>query len=453
MIDTSVLRENDIRGVYGENITETLAERVGIAFGTYLIEKGQNKCVVGYDNRVSGEKLVESLIRGLVSTGINVKFIGIVTTPILNYATICLNIEAGIMVTASHNPANENGFKIFGEKFLHLKRNELEIVYEYIKNPKHLNTKGTLEYINIIEQYINMLETYILKGTRKLKVAIDTGNGTTSLFIKDIISKFNIEPIFLNVESDGNFPVHNPDPNNDKNLEELKRIVIEKKCDFGVAYDGDGDRVGIVDEIGNTIESDKLIAIFSRNIIPKTLNKKVIIDVKCSNALVEDIKRIGGEPIMVKNGSAFIETELSTKNVLVGGEYSGHIFFRDKFYGFDDGIYASLRFYEILSNTNKKSSELLDGYAYYFNTPELKIATTDEKKWNIVEKVKDYVKSKGYEYLDIDGVRVIFDDGWALIRCSNTGPNLTLRFEAKTNERLIEIKNEFENLIQNLISS
>ena len=229
MIDTSVLRENDIRGVYGENITETLAERVGIAFGTYLIEKGQNKCVVGYDNRVSGEKLVESLIRGLVSTGINVKFIGIVTTPILNYATICLNIEAGIMVTASHNPANENGFKIFGEKFLHLKRNELEIVYEYIKNPKHLNTKGTIEYINIIEQYINMLETYILKGTRKLKVAIDTGNGTTSLFIKDIISKFNIEPIFLNVESDGNFPVHNPDPNNDKNLEELKRIVIEKK--------------------------------------------------------------------------------------------------------------------------------------------------------------------------------------------------------------------------------
>ena len=296
-----------------------------------------------------------------------------------------------------------------------------------------------------------MLETYILKGSRRLKIAIDTGNGTTSLFIRDIISKFNIEPIYLNIESDGRFPNHNPDPNNDKNLEELKKVVIEQNCDFGIAYDGDGDRVGIVDELGNTIESDKLIAIFSRNIIPKTLNKKVLIDVKCSNALVEDIKTIGAEPIMVKNGSAFIENELNIRDILIGGEYSGHIFFRDKFYGFDDGIYASLRLYEILSNTNVKCSNLLEGYTHYFNTPEIKVKTTDEKKWDIVSNVKEYVISKGYEYLDIDGVRVMFDDGWALIRCSNTGPNLTLRFEAKTEERLKIIKNEFESLISKLV--
>lgn len=451
MIDTSVLRENDIRGVYGKNITEELAVRVGVAFGTYLTQKGQTTCVVGYDNRISGEKLVENLMRGLVRTGINIKFLGMVTTPILNYATISLNIEAGIMVTASHNPANENGFKIFGENFLHLKRTDLEQVYEYIKNPKTIQNKGTIEYVNINESYINMLDTYILKGNRRLKVAIDTGNGTTSLFIKDIINKFNIEPIYLNIESDGHFPVHNPDPNNDNNLEELKKVVIKEKCDFGIAYDGDGDRVGIVDESGNTIESDKLIAIYSRNIIPKTLNKKVLIDVKCSNALVEDIKELGAEPIMVKNGSAYIETELSNRDVLIGGEYSGHLFFRDKFYGFDDGIYASLRLYEILSNTNKKCSQLLEGYTHYFNTPEIKVKTTDEKKWYIVNKVKEYVIAKGYDYLDIDGVRVIFNDGWALIRCSNTGPNLTLRFEAKTNNRLNEIKNEFESLINKLV--
>lgn len=451
MIDTSVLRENDIRGVSGENITEELAQRVGNAFGTYLIKKGQKYCVVGYDNRLSGEKLVENLMRGLVNTGINIKFLGMVTTPMLNYATISLNIEAGIMVTASHNPANENGFKIFGENFLHLKRAELEKVYEYIKNPIFIKDKGTIEYININDSYINMLETYTLKGNRRLKVAIDTGNGTTSLFIKDIIDKFNIEPIYLNVESDGSFPVHNPDPNNDKNLEELKSVIVKENCDFGIAYDGDGDRVGIVDELGNTIESDKLIAVFSRDIIPKTLNKKVLIDVKCSNALVEDVRRIGAEPIMVKNGSAFIETELSTRDILIGGEYSGHIFFRDKFYGFDDGIYASLRLYEILSNTNKKCSELLEGYTHYFNTPEIKVKTTDEKKWHIVNQVKEYVISKGYDYLDIDGVRVMFEDGWALIRCSNTGPNLTLRFEAKTNNRLNEIKNEFENLVNKLV--
>lgn len=451
MIDTSVLRENDIRGVYGKNITEELAILVGKAFGTYLINNKKKECVVSYDNRVSGETLVENLMKGLVSTGINVIFIGMTTTPVLNYATINLNIEAGIIVTASHNPANENGFKLFGNDFLHLKHQELEKVYELIKTKEFIFGKGTIIYKNINDSYINMLDTYILKGNKKLKVAIDCGNGTTSLYIKDVIKKFNIEPIFINSISDGRFPNHNPDPNNDKNLVELKEIVKKEKCDFGAAYDGDGDRIGIVDELGNTIESDKLIAIFSRNIIPKTLNKNVIIDVKCSNALTLDLKNIGANPIMVKNGSAYIETVLKEQNSYVGGEYSGHIFFRDKYYGYDDGIYASLRMYEILSNTNKTCSELLEGYKKYYNTPEIRIKTTDEKKWKIIEKVKDYVKSKGYNFLDIDGVRVEFEDSWALVRCSNTEPSITIRYEAETEKRLEEIKNEFDTLINTLL--
>lgn len=450
-MDFSVLRENDIRGVYGKGITEELAYRVGSAFGTYLSNKNKKECVVGYDNRVSGDKLVKKVIEGLVNTGINVKFIGMVTTAILNYATIYFNIEAGIMVTASHNPSNENGFKIFGENFLHLKRNELEIFYDLIKTENFTTGLGKVEYADLKHSYENMLAAYINIGKKRLKVAFDPGNGTTSLFIKDIVKYFNIEPIFINSESDGSFPVHNPDPNVDANLKGLKEIVIKEKCDLGLAFDGDGDRVGIVDELGNTIESDKAIAIFSRHIIPRTLNKKVILDVKCSKALVEDLENIGATPIMVKNGSAFIETELNEKDILVGGEYSGHIFFRDKYYGYDDGIYAGLRMFEILSNTDKKCSELLEGYNKYFNTPEIKVATTDEKKWSIVENVKDYVKSKGYEFIDIDGVRVTFSDGWALIRCSNTGPNLTMRFEATTTDRLDSIKNEFTNLVNELV--
>lgn len=451
MIDTSVLRENDIRGVYGKNITEDLAYKVGLSFGTYLKSKKRNKCVVGYDNRTSGKSLVSSLMRGLVKTGIDIKFIGMVTTPVLNYATIHLNIEAGIIVTASHNPRDNNGFKLFGDNFLHLKREELEKVYELIKNPKFIESKGTIEYIDIKTSYINMLDAYILKGKKRLKVAIDTGNGTTSLFIKDIISKFNIEPIFINIESDGSFPNHNPDPNNDENLAELKKVVVKENCDFGMAFDGDGDRVGIVDELGNTVESDKLISIFARNIIPKTLNKKVIVDVKCSNALIEDVKKLNAEAIMLKNGSAFIETEMITKDVLVGGEYSGHIFFRDKYYGYDDGIYAGLRLYEILSNTDLKCSELSNGYKHYFNTPEIRVKTTDEKKWDIIKSIKNYVIGKGYEFKTIDGVRVEFEDGWALIRCSNTEPSITARFEATTSERLDEIKKEFNNLLTSLV--
>ena len=433
------------------NITEEVAYIVGCAFGTYLKNNNKNECVIGYDNRLSGESLVKELIKGLISTGINIKFIGMATTPLLNYATIILNIEAGIMVTASHNPSNENGFKLFGEKFLHVKRDELLKIYELIKNKEFIIGEGKVTYIDVRDKYYNMLNAYIKNGKKRLKVAIDPGNGTTCILIKEIISKLNIEPIYLNDKSDGSFPVHNPDPNVDSNLIGLKNTVVSEKCDFGVAFDGDGDRVGIVDELGNTVESDKLIAIFSRYIMPNTYNKRVILDVKCSKALEEDIIRIGAKPIMVKNGSAFIETEISERDILVGGEYSGHIFFRDKYYGYDDGIYAGLRLFEILSNTDKKCSELSEGYNKYFNTPEIKVATTDEKKWDIVNKVKNYVITKNYMYIDIDGVGVTFDDGWALIRCSNTGPNITMRFEAKTEERLENIKSEFTNLVNSLV--
>ncbi len=453
MIDYSILRENDIRGVYGKNITEQIALIIGSAFGTYLKQNNKDVCIVGYDNRISGKSLVTNLIQGLINTGINVKFLGMVTTPILNYATIKYNIEAGIMVTASHNPANENGFKLFGDNFLHLNKTELNKVYGLIKNKTFLIGKGSIDLLDIKDDYVLMLKTYINIGKKKLKIAIDTGNGTTSLFIDSIMKNFDFDIYYLNNFSDGRFPKHNPDPNDENNLKELIHIVIENKLDLGIAYDGDGDRVGIIDENGKIIENDKLLAIFAKYIFPKTTNKKLIFDVKSSMGLLNEIENFGGVPLMVKNGSAYIESKMVEENALIGGEYSGHIFFRDRFYGFDDGIYASLRLLEILSNSDKKCSELLNDYLELYNTPELKIPTTDEKKWKIVEEVKKYVINKKYNFEDIDGVRVEFKDGWALIRCSNTGPNLTLRFEAKTEERLTEIKKEFMDLLNSLVES
>ncbi len=451
MTDFSILRENDIRGVYGKNITEEVALLVGKAFGTFLKNNQLNKCIVGYDNRLSGESLTLKVVEGLNDCGINVIMLGRVTTPILNYATIKLENEAGIMVTASHNPANENGFKLFGKNYLHLDEKDLNTVYDLIKSQKFVKGKGNVHYYDIKNEYINYLKSIINLGDRKLKVGIDTGNGTTSIFIKEIMKSFNIDAYYLNSVSDGSFPKHNPDPNVKANLKELCKLVREERLDIGIAYDGDGDRVGIVDELGQIIESDKLLAIFARNILVNTDNKRLILDVKCSKALVEDLKKLNIEPIMLKNGSAYIESELFKRKVYIGGEYSGHIFFRDNHYGYDDGIYVGLRMLEILSkNKNKKLSSYLDGYNKYYNTEELRIKTTDELKWKIVEQVKEYAINKSYDFLDIDGVRVEFDDGWALVRASNTGPQLSIRFEASTEKRLADIQKEFMDLVNKL---
>ena len=249
MIDESILRENDIRGVYGKNITEDVAFIVGASFGTYLKNNNKDTCVVGYDNRVSGEVLVTNVIKGLNNTGINVLFVGKVTTPILNYATIKLNIEAGLMVTASHNPAIDNGFKLFGSNFLHLDHEELNKVYDIIKTQQFISGNGTMKYVDIIDDYIKYTISNI-NINKRLKVAIDTGNGTVSLFIKKIMELFNLDVYYLNNKSDGTFPKHNPDPNVKENLEELINFVKNNNCDIGMAYDGDGDRLGIVDELG-----------------------------------------------------------------------------------------------------------------------------------------------------------------------------------------------------------
>ncbi len=446
-MDYNVLRENDIRGVYPTQINEELAIVVGKAFGTYSLSKNINTCIVGHDNRLSGKKLHQNLIKGLLSTGINVVDIGICTTPLFNFSAHKLNIPYGIMVTASHNPSEHNGFKIFGEGCSHLEQDELNVFYNLIRNPKFNIGKGKLTPNNVQKEYVDMIVSKA-DVNKSLKVVIDTGNGTPSLFIKDIFDRLFTDVTYLNSVSDGSFPVHNPDPNDPDNLVELSNKVLSLKADIGLAFDGDGDRVGIVDNNGLMVPTDTLIAIYATSIIPKVDNKKVIIDVKCSSGLEKEIKKIGGIPIMVKNGSAFIENEMVKEDCLLGGEYSGHVFFRDDFEGYDDGIYASIRLLNILTQTNKKCSQLYEHFEKYYSTPEIKVPVEDERKWDIVEKVKEYALSKYSNVLTIDGVRINYEDGFSLIRGSNTSSYITLRFESQDEEELDLRKREYLNLVE-----
>lgn len=448
-MDYNILRENDIRGEYPTQINALNVARIAKAFAYYLNDLGVDTCLVGHDNRLSSDELNNSLINALIESGINVKDIGLVTTAMFNYASICYEIPYGIMITASHNKASDNGLKIFGENYLHLRQSELKKLYEFVKEEKSINGNGELEHLNIKDKYICMLVNKFKRINKK--VVIDCGNGTGSVVVKEIFSRIFLDVSFLNCESDGSFPVHNPDPNVEENLKWLKNLVKIKKADLGIAVDGDCDRVGIVDENGNTITTDYLIGIFARYIIPNNQNKNVIIDVKCSSALDGEIRKIGGNPIMVKNGSAYIESVVFDTPALIGGEYSGHIFFRDDYYGFDDGFYAGLRLAKILGENNLKASDLTKDMVKYESTPEIRMEVSDDIKFDLVDSIKKYVKEKKYNCNFADGVRVNYEDGFALVRCSNTGPYITLRFEASNKDLLEQRQNEFMNLINNYL--
>lgn len=451
-LDESILRKWDIRGRYPENINEDVAEALGYAYAKLLKRKNKEYCIVGRDNRIGGESLANNLMYGLTKSGINVIYLDIVTTPMLNFACKKFNYGYGIMITASHNPKDENGFKLFGEHALHLPQDELKEVYEYIKADERndAQTSGWIKKLDISDNYKNdLLKDF--NFSKRLKLVIDCGNGTASTIIRKVYESLNCDVTYLYCDSDPTFPNHHPDPNIASNLTALVDKVLEIKADLGIAYDGDCDRVGIVDNEGNIIDTDKLMAIFSRDILKTAENKNIVLDVKCSMVLEEDIKLNGGNPVMVPNGGAYIERYVYEHPTLFGGEYSGHVFFTDRHYGYDDGIYAGLRMQELICKTDKKCSELTEGLMKVFNTPEIKVKIADEVKFEAVNKVKNYCIEKNYNFIDIDGVRVKYPDGWALIRASNTGPNITMRFEATTRPRLEEILKEFTEVVESII--
>ena len=446
-----IFREYDIRGVYGKDIDENVAYLIGRAFGTKLKRMGKDITLVGYDNRFSSPSLEEHLVEGITECGVSVVRLGLVTTPMYYFGWDHLNIHCGVMVTASHNPAEDNGFK-FSYNGIHNAYGDSSIeLYEMIKNKDFVtNSKGAIKEVNIKNDYIKMITSSIELGNKKIKVVYDCGNGTTSIVADDIFNtmkdKIDLVPLFN--KSDARFPNHHPDPAVEENLAKLKERVLATNADVGIAFDGDGDRVGVITKEGKFLSIDKYMIVIWRDLVTKDVKKKTFYDVKCSLALKEELDKLGVENEFYRTGNSYTKEKSVSGDYPFSGELSGHVFFRDKFPGYDDGIYAGLRLVEILTHTEKSIEELLIGIPEYESTPELKVKTPDDIKFKVIDNIRKYCEEKKYKILTIDGVKVFFDDGTALVRASNTGPNITTRFEAKTKERLEAITKEFIDLIE-----
>ncbi len=441
----NIFREYDIRGIYGKEMDDETAYHIGRAFGTKLIRQNLHETVLAYDNRLSSDNLQKSLVKGLIDTGIIVKRIGLATTPMCYYAANFLGTNTSMMITASHNPKEYNGFK-FSYNGIHNAYGEsVKEIYDLIDKQDYENGHGKVEDIDIREDYINLVINK-LYFHKRIKVVYDCGNGTTSVIARDIFNRLPmIDSIPLFDISDGNFPNHHPDPCVEENLTLLKQKVLEEKADVGIGYDGDGDRVGFVDEKGNFIEIDKFLAIMWDYLYDKVDKKECLYDVKCSKTLEDELDKLGVKKIEYRTGNSYTRMASSKGDYPLSGELSGHVYFRDKWPGYDDGIYVGMRLIELLSNSDKPLSSYLENLEKYYSTPEIKIKVDDDKKFFIIDKMKDYCENKDYHFITIDGVKVKYDDGFALVRASNTGPNITMRFEAKTKERLDVIKDEFEN--------
>ncbi len=446
-LNKNIFREYDIRGVYPTELDDNTAYTFGLGFGTHIQKLGKKKCVVGHDNRLSSPALYAALIEGIKSTGVDVMSLGLCTTPMFYYACIHLEIPSGVMVTASHNPKDDNGLKFSFDESGCCKGDDISNFLQELLVGEFNSGTGKVFPYNIEKDYISLYESNLHFGTRRLKVVLDPGNGTTADFCRKIYEKFPIELIVINGESDGSFPNHHPDPSIESNLEQLKTKVLEVGAHVGIAFDGDGDRLGVVSNTGQYIPSDILMIIIIRDIVNKVKKKQFLYDVKCSKTLSDEIERLGAEGICYRTGHSYMRAKVSDDDMPFGGELSGHIYFRDRWPGFDSGMYAGARLLEIMSHTEKNINQLLEGINQYYSTPEIKIPSTDVKKVEVVNKIKEYVISCGYSFLDVDGVRINFEDGWALIRYSNTGPNITARFEAVSEDRLQKIQQEFLELV------
>ena len=450
MINQTIFRAYDIRGIYEEQITDETAYILGKSFGSYVKLRGKTEVLVGYDNRLSSPVLADNLIKGLLESGVDVTSLGLVTTPMYYFARQHLNKWAAVMITASHNPSNHNGFKISFDENGNAAGEEIIAFRDFTNKGEFTTGEGKLSTYDIKDEYVNLIINN-LKINKNIKAVFDCGNGTVSVIIKEILDKLNVTYDLLYCDSDPTFPNHHPDPSVSENLVDIQKRVVELGYDIGIALDADGDRVRIIDEKGNIINSDVFMIIMYRYLNNNLKVRKALYDVKCSKALVDELEKLGLEQIMYRTGNSYMYRKMHEENLEFAGEYSGHMWFGDRFYGFDDGLYAGLRMIEVLSNTDKKMSELYNDINVYYSTDELKLNTTEENKYKIVEEVKKYAVGKNYKYNDIDGIRVEFSDGWALIRYSNTGPVISARFEANSNERLKEITDEFMVIINKMI--
>lgn len=446
-INPYIFRGYDIRGVVPSDINEEVAYIIGRGFASKIKQSNKKCCVVGCDNRLSSPALHKALINGIIESGIDVMDLGLTTTPMYYFACQHLQIDSGIMITASHNPKDENGFKFAFDNYQNAKGQEIQEFYQFIMKGNFTTGQGTIEKCDVKDAYFAAMDDGLSFGNRKVKVVLDPGNGTTAILLKELYSRYPLEITIINGESDGTFPNHHPDPSIESNLDMLKQKVLETKADVGLAFDGDGDRVGVVSSTGKFIPMDYYMIIIIRDIINKVKKKQFLYDVKCSKSLEDEIIKLGGIPYCYKTGNSYTKAKVQELDLPFGGELSGHIYFRDRFLGFDSGLYAGLRLLEILSKTNQSVDELLQNITVYYSSPEIKYPSNDQIKSIVIEKIKQYCLEKQYNINDMDGVRVSFSDGWAGVRMSNTGPNITGRYEATSPKRLKEIQMEFETLI------
>lgn len=434
-----IFRQYDIRGIVDQEITDATMSNIAKAFATYANRYGSKTMLVGYDNRESSPRFSKIIIEALLNSGCDVIDLGMVITPVFYFAAKYLKISAGIMITASHNPAEYNGCKILlGDSTIY--GEQIQEIAAIIDQQNFLTASpGHFKKIDLNSEYINMIKKKINLGENIPKIVVDCGNGTASFFAPRLFRELGCEVVELYCDSNPLFPNHHPDPVKPENMQDLVKSVQTHQADIGIGFDGDGDRLGVVDAAGNMIWGDQLMILFWRDILPRYPGSTCIVEVKCSQSLIEEIERLGGKPLIYKTGHSLIKAKMKELGAIFTGEMSGHMFFADEYYGYDDALYAGARLISLLSHSNKTITEMLSDIPCYYATPEIRLPSTEQGKFKVVEQAKAYFRSH-YEVIDIDGVRILFPHGWGLLRASNTGPEIIFRCEGDTPAHRDEIQ-------------
>ncbi len=447
-INEAIFREYDIRGIVEEDLQDDVVERIASAFAAVFVREGKRKVVVGMDGRPSSPHIKNIVNRTLAKYGLDVIDIGLVPSPVMYYAVFRQELGGGLVITASHNPAEYNGFKaLVGHEAM--AGDQVKEIYRLAESGEFPPEKnGSVTEMNIIGDYLDYICNDIHLD-KKIKVVIDCGNGTGGITAVPLYNRLGAEVVELFCEVDGNFPNHHPDPTKIENLKQLIARVKETNADLGIGFDGDADRIGVVDQNGTILWGDQFLVIFARDILPNAPGRTIISEVKASEVLYDEIKKYGGIPLMWKTGHSLIKKKIVETNAILAGEVSGHIFFNDRWFGFDDAVYSGARLLELLSKSPKTLAEIIETLPKVFNTPEIRVDTTEAAKFEIVEQIVAHFK-KNYEVIDIDGARIKFPYGWALVRASNTQPSLVVRYEADTQEHLDEIQGIVEPILKNI---
>jgi phosphomannomutase/phosphoglucomutase len=443
-----IFRQYDVRGIVDEDLTEDVVHKLGMGYGAYLVKRGGAKASVGYDARPSSPIFRDALVEGMTSTGVDVIDIGMVPTPTLYFSLFNLDVDGGVMITGSHNPPEFNGFKLaVGRTTLY--GEEIQEVRQIIEADDYPKGQGRLSQQDLKPVYRKTLMDRIGPFQRPVRVVVDAGNGLGGIFCPDLLRDLGADATGLYCEVDGAFPNHHPDPTVPAYLEDLIESVKKQGAELGMAYDGDCDRLGVVDEHGNITWGDQLLILFAREVLKRQPGATVIFEVKCSQALPEEIEKAGGVPLMWKTGHSFIKQKMKEENAPLAGEMSGHLFFADEYFGYDDALYASMRLLRLLAGSDRSVSEMLADVPKYHSTPEIRVDVPEDRKFQIVAAIVEYFKER-HAVIDVDGARILFGDGWGLVRASNTQPVLVLRFEARTEERLKEIEQTVVSKLEEL---